>query len=97
MGLSMDGTDALTLALTYPETFAATVAYSAVAAPFYLGPFPFRPPARQAASFDELDQAYGRPVPGRNRYGLESAGWWRYDPERHAGAGLVWLANRFNP
>jgi S-formylglutathione hydrolase FrmB len=84
MGLSMGGTGALTLALTYPRSFSATAAFSAVAAPFYLGPHPYRAPARQATSFDELDQALGSPQPGRRRYGIDTTLWSRYDPERAA-------------
>ena len=84
MGLSMGGTGALTLALTYPRSFSATAAFSAVAAPFYIGPHPYRAPARQAASFDELDQALGSPQPGRRRYGIDTTLWSRYDPERAA-------------
>jgi S-formylglutathione hydrolase FrmB len=84
MGLSMGGTGALTLALTYPGSFSATAAFSALAAPFYIGPHPYRAPARQAASFDELDQAMGSPQPGRRRYGIDTALWSRYDPERAA-------------
>jgi S-formylglutathione hydrolase FrmB len=86
MGLSMGGTGALTLALTYQGTFSATAALSAVAAPFYIGPHPYRAPARQATSFDELDQALGGPQPGRRRYGTDTALWSRYDPERAARA-----------
>jgi S-formylglutathione hydrolase FrmB len=84
LGLSMGGTGALTLALTYPQRFSATAAFSAVAAPFYIGPHPYRAPARQAASFDELDQALGSPQPGRRRYGIDTTLWSRYDPERAA-------------
>ena len=86
LGLSMGGTGALTLALTYPDRFSATAAFSAVAAPFYIGPHPYRAPARQASSFDELDQAFGSPQPGRRRYGVDTMLWVRYDPERAARA-----------
>jgi putative tributyrin esterase len=86
IGLSMGGTGALTLALTYPEVFAAVTALSGVASPFYLGPRPYQPPARQATSLAEIEQDMGRkltPVT-RARWGADTNGWWRHDPERAA-------------
>lgn len=85
LGLSMGGTGALTLALTYPEVFAATAAFSAPQ-PFYLGPHPYQPPARQAESLQAVETDLGRPLGPltRARWGADSAGWWRHDPERAA-------------
>ena len=85
LGLSMGGTGALTVALTYPERFVATAAFSAPQ-PFYLGPHPFQPPARQAESLQAVEADLGRPLGPltRARWGADSAGWWRHDPERAA-------------
>jgi len=100
-GLSMGGTGALTLALTYPDVFSAVAALSSVAAPFYLGPRPYQAPAGQARSLGDLEEAMGRPLGPftRARWGPDTAAWWRHDPERAArrlrdsGRGLpaIWL------
>lgn len=85
-GLSMGGTGALTLAFNYPGAFAAAAALGAVAMPMYLGPHPYRPPAHEALSFDTLEVALGRAVPGwRRRWGADTTAWWRNDPGRAAG------------
>lgn len=84
-GLSMGGTGALTLALNYPDVFGAAAALGAVAMPMYLGPHPYRPPHREALSFDTLEAVLGRPLPGwRMRWGTDTSGWWRTDPARAA-------------
>jgi putative tributyrin esterase len=84
-GLSMGGTGALTLALNYPDVFAAAAALGAVAMPMYLGPHPYRPPHHEALSFDTLEAVLGRPLPGwRMRWGTDTSGWWRTDPARAA-------------
>jgi len=61
-GLSMGGTGALTLALSFPEVFSAVAALSSVAAPFYLGPRPYLAPARQAHSLRDIEEEMGRPL-----------------------------------
>lgn len=85
-GLSMGGTGALTVALTYPEVFSAVAALSSVAAPFYLGPRPYQAPARQAHSVEDMEEAMGRPLGPftRARWGADTAAWWRHDPESAA-------------
>ena len=85
-GLSMGGTGALTLALSFPEVFSAVAALSSVAAPFYLGPRPYVAPARQAHSLRDIEEEMGRPLGQftRMRWGADTAAWWRHDPERAA-------------
>jgi S-formylglutathione hydrolase FrmB len=85
LGLSMGGTGALTLALSYPQVFAAALAFSAPQ-PFYLGPYPYQAPAHQAESLEAVEQALGRKLGPmtRARWGADTAGWWRHDPERAA-------------
>lgn len=79
LGVSMGGTGALTLALTYPDSFSAVAAFAAPQ-PFYLGP------GRQAQSLEAFDSALGRPVGPltRARWGPDPAVWWRHSPERAA-------------
>ncbi len=85
MGLSMGGTGALTLALTYPGRFSAAVAFSAVAVPLYVPADSLGHPAHEAQSFDELEAFYQRPLPWwRLAWGPDSTAWWRYDPSRAA-------------
>jgi len=84
-GLSMGGTGALVLALTYPDVFGAAASLSGVAAPLYLGPDPYRAPARYVESIDAWERELGRPLPRwRARWGEDSTLWWRHDPARAA-------------
>lgn len=84
-GLSMGGTGALVLALTYPDVFSAAASLSGVAAPRYLGPHPYRAPARYVESIEAWERDLGRPLPlWRARWGEDSTLWWRHDPARAA-------------
>jgi S-formylglutathione hydrolase FrmB len=58
-GLSMGGYGAVTLALAYPEVFAAAASHSGALSPLYVGPRPFVAPARYASDLDELRRARG--------------------------------------
>ena len=51
-GLSMGGYGAISLALRYPDVFAAAASHSGVLSPRYAGPSPYAPPTRYAPTVD---------------------------------------------
>jgi S-formylglutathione hydrolase FrmB len=53
-GLSMGGYGAVTLAMRYPDTYAAAASHSGVLSPLYDGPHPFATPARYLSSPDAI-------------------------------------------
>jgi pimeloyl-ACP methyl ester carboxylesterase len=57
-GLSMGGYGAVTLALRYPDVFAAAVSHSGVLAPLFAGPRPYAAPARWAPSVTRCARLY---------------------------------------
>ncbi len=82
-GLSMGGLGAVSLALAYPEVFAAAASHSGILSPRFLGPKPFVPPARYAATTAELETA----AQGLWRYmwpafGRDTIGWAAREPRR---------------
>jgi S-formylglutathione hydrolase FrmB len=84
-GLSMGGYGAMTLALRYPDVFAAAASHSGVLAPLLAGPRPYAAPARWAPTVDSLRVLYGRywttlPL----AMGRDTAAWWARDPARLA-------------
>ena len=93
-GLSMGGYGAMTLALRYPDVFAAAASHSGVLSPLLAGPRlspllagprPFAVPARWAPSVDSLRLLYGGywttlPL----AMGRDTAAWWARDPGRLA-------------
>jgi S-formylglutathione hydrolase FrmB len=84
-GLSMGGYGAVTLALRYPEVFAAAASHSGVLSPLYDGTTPFAPPARYAESAERLHDRWTRfwfsmgPA-----FGRDTVAWWARDPARQA-------------
>ncbi len=80
-GLSMGGVGALTVALQYPDVFAAAASHSGVVSPRYLGPKPFAPPPRYANTTAEL-QAAARNLWSDLRWvmGKDTIGWNARDP-----------------
>jgi len=80
-GLSMGGFGAITLALQYPDVFAAAASHSGVVSPRYLGPTPFAPPARYANTTAEL-QAAAQNLWSDLRWvmGKDTIGWNARDP-----------------
>jgi S-formylglutathione hydrolase FrmB len=81
-GLSMGGYGAITLALRYPDVFAAAASHSGVLSPRYAGSRPYAPPTRYAPSIDTIRGRYGpglwafmEPV-----FGADTAGWRARDP-----------------
>jgi S-formylglutathione hydrolase FrmB len=85
-GLSMGGYGAVTLALRYPEVFAAAASHSGVLAPMYGGPSPFAPPPRWATSVDTLRARLGEALwPFMlDAFGDDTAGWAAREPARLA-------------
>ena len=83
-GLSMGGYGAFTLALGYPDVFAAAASHSGVLSPMYAGAHPFQAPPRYAAGVEPLGElAWARnfaTVP--QVFGRDSTGWWARDPAR---------------
>ncbi len=80
-GLSMGGFGAITLALQYPDVFAAAASHSGVLSPRYLGPKPFAPPPRYANTTAELQTA-ARSLWSDLRWvmGKDTIGWNARDP-----------------
>jgi putative tributyrin esterase len=81
-GLSMGGYGAVTLALRYPDVFAAAASHSGVLSPRYAGSRPYAPPTRYAISVDSIRARYGpalwafmEPV-----FGADTTGWRARDP-----------------
>ncbi len=84
-GLSMGGYGAVTLALRYPDVFAAAASHSGVLAPAFVGPRPYAEPARWARTPAELREAAGvRYSWYESRFGRDTIGWYARDPGRLA-------------
>jgi S-formylglutathione hydrolase FrmB len=84
-GLSMGGYGAISIALRYPEVFAAAASHSGVLSPMYAGPEPFAAPPRYFRDMDSLREATGRFWPVlRPVFGADTIGWIARDPARMA-------------
>lgn len=84
-GLSMGGYGAVTLALRYPEVYAAAASHSGVLSPLFAGPRPFAEPVRWAPSVDSLRTLYrGYWTTLPLAMGRDTAAWWARDPGRLA-------------
>ena len=84
-GLSMGGYGAVSLALRYPDVFAAAASHSGVLSPLYAGPRPFAPPVRYARDMTSLRKGWGRFWPWiYPAFGKDTAGWAARDPARIA-------------
>lgn len=84
-GLSMGGYGAITIALAYPEVFAAAASHSGVLSPMYLGPHPFAAPPTYAQDSIGLRKAAGGLWrTQRVAFGLDTLGWQARDPVRFA-------------
>lgn len=57
-GLSMGGYGAISLALRYPDVFAAAASHSGVLSPRYVGPIPYRSPTRYGTTVDSIRARY---------------------------------------
>src|SRR5690606_37229756 len=84
-GLSMGGYGAVSLALRYPDVFAAAASHSGVVAPLFAGPRPFVPPPRYHRDLDSLRVNspriwnFLRPI-----FGADTVGWYARDPVKMA-------------
>ena len=84
-GLSMGGYGAVSLALAYPEVFAAAASHSGVLSPMYVGPHPYAPPPRYATTLDEVREAWSTSWESRLlAFGRDTSAWWARDPARLA-------------
>jgi S-formylglutathione hydrolase FrmB len=84
-GLSMGGYGAISLALAYPDVFAAAASHSGVLSPLYVGPHPHAAPARYASNERELRENAANLWPSmRLAFGRDTMGWWARDPGRRA-------------
>jgi S-formylglutathione hydrolase FrmB len=82
----MGGYGAVSLALRYPEVFAAAASHSGVLSPRYAGPTPYAAPTRYAMTVDTIRARYGpalwalmHPV-----FGRDTTGWRARDPAVYA-------------
>jgi S-formylglutathione hydrolase FrmB len=85
-GLSMGGYGAITLALSYPEVFAAAASHSGLLAPLVgSAPSPDSAP-RYASDLDSLRRRYSAQLWAdmRPAFGGDTAAWWARDPGRQA-------------
>ena len=84
-GLSMGGYGAVTLALRYPDVFAAAASHSGVLAPMYAGPRPFAPPPRYATSMEQVRARWqGFWWSMGPAFGNDTAAWFAREPSRLA-------------
>lgn len=89
-GLSMGGYGAISLALRYPEVYAAAASHSGVLSPRYAGAHPFDGTTRYAASIDSLRAGWGEklwPLMWA-AFGNDSIAWRSRDP--------AWLAQHLH-
>jgi len=85
-GLSMGGYGALSLALHYPDVFAAAASHSGVLSPMYVGPHPFVAPPKYATTAEEI-----RPTTG---FFLRYSSFWGSDLARWREADVAHAAER---
>ena len=85
-GLSMGGYGAVTLALRYPDVFAAAASHSGVLSPRYAGPTPYVPPTRYAPTVDAARARYSPALWALMlpAFGRDTVGWHARDPATYA-------------
>lgn len=85
-GLSMGGYGAISLALRYPDVFAAAASHSGVLSPRYAGLAPYAPPTRYAATIDTIRARYAPALWAlmHPAFGRDTAGWRARDPAVYA-------------
>ena len=81
-GLSMGGYGAISLALRYPDVFAAAASHSGVLSPRYAGPAPYRRPTRYATSVDTIRARYAPALWAlmEPAFGRDTTAWRARDP-----------------
>src|SRR5262249_31725345 len=81
-GLSMGGYGAVTIAVDYPDVFAAAASHSGVLMPLYAGPHPYASPVRYVSN-DSLHAAFQGIWPLISpAFGTDTADWAARDPAR---------------
>ena len=81
----MGGYGALSIALHYPDVFAAAASHSGVVSPLFVGPHPFAVPARYAAAVDEIKPTAGTWWPRYLHFwGTDMERWRAADPAHMA-------------
>jgi putative tributyrin esterase len=85
-GLSMGGYGAISLALRYPDVFAAAASHSGVLSPRYAGPAPYDPPTHYATTVDMIRVRYAPAlwVLMQPAFGRDTMGWRARDPVVYA-------------
>jgi S-formylglutathione hydrolase FrmB len=85
-GLSMGGYGAISLALRYPDVFAAAASHSGVLSPRYAGQAPYAPPTRYAATVDTIRARYAPALWAlmQPAFGRDTAAWRARDPAVYA-------------
>ena len=85
-GLSMGGYGAISLALRYPDVFAAAASHSGVLSPRYAGAVPYRPPTRYATTIAAIRTRYPPALWAlmHPAFGRDTAGWRARDPAVYA-------------
>jgi len=84
-GLSMGGYGALSIALHYPNVFAAAASHSGVVSPMYVGPHPFAAPVRYGGNAEQIKPAAGGFWPRYLLYwGTDTSRWAEADPAHEA-------------
>jgi S-formylglutathione hydrolase FrmB len=79
----MGGYGAVTLALRYPDVFAAAASHSGVLSPMYDGPVPFAAPPRYGGSGGVLQERWARFWPSMGvAFGRDTAAWVAREPVR---------------
>lgn len=83
-GLSMGGYGAVSLALGYPEVFAAAASHSGVLAPLLIAYDSTAKIPRYAGAPEQVRSLYGAWDVLRLAFGRDTTGWWARDPGRRA-------------
>ncbi len=83
-GLSMGGYGAMSLALAYPDVFAAAASHSGVLAPLLIAYDSATKRPRYAGDPEQVRSQYGAWEVLRLAFGRDTTGWWARDPGRKA-------------
>jgi putative tributyrin esterase len=85
-GLSMGGYGAVSLALRYPDVFAAAASHSGVLSPRYAGAVPYASPTRYAPTVEALRSRYSPALWAlmQPAFGRDTTGWRARDPVVYA-------------
>jgi putative tributyrin esterase len=81
-GLSMGGYGAISLALRYPDVFAAAASHSGVLSPRYVGPIPYHSPTQYGTTVDSIRARYPPALRTlmQPAFGRDTTAWRARDP-----------------